>query len=137
MPPIDLTPFASPPLNDVVETNVDSSSPMSQEDVSKERRERWQDVIDQLLDYLSNPGQLADDGIDPPTQEIIRLAITLADRLKNSGVAAPDRVVSDGDGGFVFERRVNDLTHLIHVWDDETIENQVFHGSRLVQRDKL
>ena len=101
-------------------------------------RQAWQHLIDyRLIDWGSNPNQLADDGVDPPSRETIDRAISLAKRFQQRGFPPPDSVVPDANGGIVFERREQDIAEVLHIWDDGTAEYQQFHGTRLVERTSL
>lgn len=129
-------PFISPSINDAVQTNIEAKSP-AMRDVEREReyRERWQELIDhKLIEWGRDPSQFDDEGVEPPSREIIRLAIALAEWFKAQGLPAPDSVVPDPNGGIVFERREGGVSEVFHVWDDGTIEYQRFHGTRLVER---
>jgi len=100
--------------------------------------DRWQSLIDHtLIEWGWNPSQLEDDAVEPPSREIIRLAIDLAQGLRDRGLPTPDRVVPDPNGGIVFERHENGMREVFHVWDDGTVEYQRFHGRRLVERSAL
>lgn len=106
-------------------------------DVSRGERIRdsWQKLIDhKLLDWLRDPSQLEDDGIDAPSETIIRLSLDLAEDCRDQGLPVPDSIVPDPNGGVVFERREGNESEVLHVWDDKTVEYMRFHGTRLVER---
>lgn len=97
--------------------------------------QQWQTIIDQKLSaWIAKAGEFEDDGIDPPSEVTISLAIRLAKKLQSEGAAAPDNVVRDANGGIVLERRINNGADVYHVWDDGNIEHQTFAGNRLVSR---
>lgn len=101
-------------------------------------RIRWQRLIDgRLLAWLSDPSQLADDGIDAPERGIIRHALDIAEYLRNEGNPAPEKVVPDPNGGMVFEWRDGGITETIYVWDDYEVEYMRFVDSRLDVREKF
>jgi len=132
-------PFMSPSINDAVQTNNDADSPATR-DVEREReyRERWQELIDhKLIEWGCDPGQFDDEGVEPPSGEIISLAIGLCEQSKAQGLPTPDSVVPDPNGGIVFERREGDVSEIFHVWDDRTIEYQRLDGTRLDERRTL
>lgn len=121
-------------LVSVVENYADVESPTPRHDA----REKWQSVIDYtLIEWGSDPGQLEDEGLEPPSREVIQLAIRCAQAYKDEGRPAPDRIVPDPNGGIVFERQEGDVSEEIHVWDDGTVEYCQFHGARLVVRQTL
>ena len=96
----------------------------------------WDDYLDKLADLGRNP--IADDGVTPPSDEVIRLASKLTEWTRDDGITQPpDSVVPDPNGGIVFEWRGNDLTQVLHVWDDLTVDFQDFRGSQLVERFRL
>lgn len=126
-------PLMSAVLPDAVATNADIDSP-----VEEAVRERWQRVIDYtLIEWGSDASRFDDEGVEPPSRQIVQLAINLATSFRDKGVPAPDCVVPDPNGGIVFERRENGLSEVYHVWDDGTVEYQRFQGTRLVERSTL
>lgn len=131
----ELSPFVSASLRDVVSTDVDLESPMTgdcrRDDQSQNK---WQRLIDQLLEWYSDPSQLDDEGVEPPTRETIRRAILLLQALSDDGVTPPDSVVPDPNGGIVIERREKDVSEVFHVWDNGTLEYRRFQGTHLVER---
>ncbi len=101
----------------------------------EERREAWNRLIEEkLLEWLRDPRQLEDDGIDAPTATIVRLSLDLAERFREKGFPAPDRIVPDPNGGIVFERHEGDVSEVLHVWDDGSVEYMRFRATQLVER---
>lgn len=131
----DLSPFDCKSLRDVVSTDVDLELPITGAPARDDTaREKWPRLIDQLLEWYSDPSQLDDEGVDPPTEGTIRQAIVLLQALKNGQKAAPDSVVLDPNGGIVIERREKGVSEVFHVWDDGTLEYCRFQDARLVER---
>lgn len=98
-------------------------------------RVAWERVIDDtLIAWGCDPSHLEDEGIDPPSRETIYRAILLAQAYRDEGRPSPDSVVPDANGGVVFERREGSISEVLHVWEDGTIEYQLFQGSRLMER---
>lgn len=130
----DMEPVPAP-----VETSVDTESPMTiEEDREGPFRAAWQKLIEKhLLNWLHDPTQLEDEGVEVPQRTIIRLSIDVAEKFRDEGLPPPDSVVPDPNGGIVFERRDNDLTEVIHIWDDGSVEYQQFRGCQLVQRQQI
>ncbi len=107
--------------------------------VGEERESTWREAWDQVIDHKliawgSDPSQLEDEGIDPPTREIIYQAIRLAQEYRDAKCPAPDSIVPDPNGGIVFERREKDVSEVLHIWEDGTTEYLFFRGTRLVER---
>ena len=101
-------------------------------------RGTWQDLIDHpLIDWGCDPGQFDDEGIEPPSREVVRRAICLAQEMRDQGFAPPDSIVADPSGGLVFERRDGNVSEVVYVWDDGSVEYQRFDGTRLVERRPL
>jgi hypothetical protein len=132
-------PLISPSLIDSIQTSVDAAK-LSSRGVSHEtvNPEAWQRLIDyQLNEWKWDTDQFEDEGIEALTRDTIQLAIAVAEKLRDAGLAPPDSVVPDANGGIVFERREKDVSEVFHVWDDGTIEYQCFHGTRLTERRSL
>ncbi len=139
MPAISPSPFVSPDFVNAVSTYVETQTQLTPDPRRHDTAaEAWQKLIDdQLIEWERDPGQVDDEGIEPPSAPIVRLAIQLAQAWKDGGFAAPDRVVPDPNGGIVFERRERDVSEVFHVWEDGTVEYRRFQGTRLVERRTL
>ena len=135
----EVRPLISRRIFKVVATGADMDSLATLGETSPARfRARWQELIDhKLLEWLRDPSQLDDEGMDQPSGTILRLAIDLAEKFRDDGLAPPDRIVPDPNGGIVFERRRNDLFEVIHIWEDGTEEYQQFRGTSLIERTPL
>jgi hypothetical protein len=95
-------------------------------------RSSWEMAINQLLDWRKDPSQLADEGILPPTIGIIDLACNLAIILRDKCWSAPLRVVPDGEGGFVFERRDGSVFETISLEATGQVEILSFENAHLI-----
>ena len=154
MPAIKERPFLSPPLPSAatwpdsegayalpVHTRF-SSSPisvsMSVQNSNLATRKEWQRVIDEILEeWGRNPAEIEDAGIDAPSDEVIALAIAVAQRLRTLDVPAPTRVVPDPNGGIIFRRQENDMSEEYHFWEDGSIEFLLFDGAKLIERRQM
>ena len=104
----------------------------------EQERQEWQAVLDHwLLKWAQDPSVLEDDGIVPPSGEIIQLACQVAGELRDAGVPGPQGVSATGDGGIVFVRQAGPLFSSLEVDADGSIELSVFRDSRLVSRQRL
>ena len=113
-------------------------TPLSDSDLKKINAEGWRRTINEpLIDWGRDPSQLEDEGIDPPSREIVTLALQFAMFLRDQNVAPPDRVIPNGDGGIVFKRKMGDILEIIEVAKDASIEIIVFHGSEITTRQKI
>lgn len=138
MPP---TLSEAPPLisQDVQDASQGAGNTQSASIVDAKREEQyhcgWQKLIDErLLKWLADPSQLEDEGIEAPDGTILRLAIDLAEKYRDDKLPPPDSLVPDPDGGIVFELQHDDISEVIHIWDDGQVEYQRFEGSKLAAR---
>lgn len=120
-------------------TGIDAVTPVTLGELHDgAARKAWQHVIDETLsEWLRDPSQLDDDGIDPPSGTIIRLAMDWAENFRDKGFPAPDSVAPDPNGGIVFERREGNVSEVVHVWDDWAVEYMRFEGTHLVERSPV
>lgn len=96
--------------------------------------EGWQAVIGQLFKWWNEPEYFAGEDYDPPTGEILELAMSFAKCFRDAGLVPPHRVVPDADRGVVFEARRGTLAEKIHIWSDGEVEYLLFSGSQLIER---
>lgn len=114
-------------------------TPQSAAEKRKKFTEGWRKVINEpLIDWLEDPSQLEDEGIEAPTVAHIKFvseyAMCLRDRF---GWPPPLRVVPSGDGGIVFELKSGPYFQSIEFDEDGTIELITFKDSKLVSRIEL
>lgn len=103
-----------------------------------QNRTVWDQVIDRKLsDWASDPDQLADDGILPPSPQSIALASRIGRLMRDRDSAPPTSVVPNGEGGIVFERAHGRVFEAIEIEDDGTVEYRLFEDYRLVHRQAL
>jgi hypothetical protein len=99
---------------------------------------RWQHVIDyQLIQWGCHPSDLQDDGLQPPSPEVLARAIRFAQEVQRRGYAPPTSVYPDPNGGIVFELRQKRVTEKFHFWDDGEAEYFRFDNTKLVERRPL
>jgi hypothetical protein len=122
-------------LRDAVATGTDSDSPITPRD---DAAEAWQRIIDyKLVEWGRDPASLSDEGFDAPSASVISTAIQWAKNWQAQGIAPPSRVIPDPNGGIVFERQTPELTHVIHFWDNGSLEYRQFRGVRLIERHEI
>jgi hypothetical protein len=93
----------------------------------------WASVLAMLRGWQGDPAQRADEGVEAPSLSTIRAVIDVAERFAAQGIAPPDDVTSDADGGIILRRRQDDVSEEFQVSDDG-IEYRCFAGTRLVER---
>ena len=134
---IDRPATMSEQLEVAVLTGSDRELPISPTQKSQ-FRDGWQSVINNTLEnWLRDPSQLSDDGVDAPTGGTIRQALDVAEQLRDWEIAPPDSVVLDPNGGIVFETRAGQNSEVVHIWADGTVEYMEFDGAKLVWRLSL
>ena len=98
----------------------------------------WAGLIDDpLLRWMTGPFGVDEEGFEPPGKEVVRLACRIAHRYGAEGRTPPDRVVPDGDGGLAFELEYSGTSLSLNVYDDLTVELDVFARSSLSSRTDL
>jgi len=116
-------------------TGIDESALATGQNERQRTWFRWQEVIDnELADWAANPGQLEDDGLTAPSIQIIRLASEIAALCRDSGWVPPLRVVPNGAGGVVFERRDGAIFETLEIRADGSVEQATYENSRLRAR---
>ena len=94
---------------------------------NKDAHGAWNWIIDVfLVEWGKNPESVADDGIVPPSREVIGKACELASRPRDALVPPPLRVVPDGEGGVAFECRTPSCFQSLYVRHDNTVELLTF-----------
>jgi hypothetical protein len=97
----------------------------------------WYLAKTELHRWLRTKSTWCGDGISPPTDELVRSAIELADRLRSAGYHPPTFILPDGDGGVVFEFRYDPSYTRIVLNPDRTIERLAFEHGMLKLKDSL
>ena len=96
-------------------------------------------IVAILTDWAMDPEALNDGESTPPTLAVIQYACDLAEGLRSQGYEPPDRVVLDGDGGIVFERRRDCFAESIAVYGEHqpVAELTVLEKGKVVFRQPL
>ena len=128
------SPSVSSAPQDRIQTRADNDLPFNAEAIPFAAE--WQSLVDnRLIDWGLASGQPWGDEITPPSREVVSKAAKLAQKMKN--LPAPHRVVPDGDGGIVFERRSNSSVEVMHVWDDGSVEYYRLTDGRVAERHSV
>ena len=96
----------------------------------------WQEIIDeQLPGFGQDSDRFDDEGLEQPSEEIIRLAVALSEKLKIKGYEPPRRVTVDPNGGIVFEwQNGGGISEVFHARDDGKVEYQRYCRGKLRAR---
>lgn len=107
-------------------------------DEVRQHEQAWESVIDdKLIAWGLSPEQFDEEGIEAPSHAVLSRAAMLAAQLRDAQCSAPDFVRPDASGGIVFEKRKAGDSLVLHIWDDLTVELQLFSGSNLIERHQL
>jgi len=128
--------ITEPVLNDVAEGFAVNQALYISE--HEENRLVWQHIIDrQLIEWVVNPGQFEDDELEPPSREIVALASRFLLLMRDQRMPPPHRVVPDGEGGIVFERKEPPVFEVFEISRDGSIEYSLFVNSQLKTRESV
>jgi len=99
--------------------------------------DEWDRFETQLVRWEQDPGELEDDGLEPPNEETIPLIREVARALRDLAVEPPLRLVPNGEAGAVFEWRTTPFLWSVEVERDGSLELSVFRAGRLVTRYRI
>lgn len=118
----------------------DENASVTLSETDEENRERWRAVVDRpLIEWGRDPERFRDEeeGIEPPSAEIVRMASLAALALSQTPVPPPLRVAMNGEGGLTFEWR-DDLWFLtLDITADGHAEFCRYEDCRLIDRRRL
>ncbi len=98
----------------------------------------WEAAVNKLLDWFNHPGELQDEGLAPPSRELIKYVLGRITAWRRAGEpAAPTGIAPTGDGGIVLSRREGEWYFELEFDVDGCAEFFVFFGPRLVARHVL
>ncbi len=92
----------------------------------------WETCISILDNWARDRDQLREDGLDPPSKEVLDKALIIARAMRDYDSPHPTRIVPDGDGGISFERTTDDLLITYGIAEDGSEEVNVFSQCHLV-----
>jgi hypothetical protein len=99
--------------------------------------DEWDRFEMQLVRWEQDPGELEDDGLEPPNRETVPLIREVARALRELAVEAPLRLVPNCEAGAVFEWRTAPFLWSVEVERDGSLELSVFRAGRLVTRYRI
>jgi hypothetical protein len=99
-------------------------------------RDKWQEVLNRLIEFGRNQGQLEDEEMPSPSVNTIQSAYRIAARLRDNSFPLPTRTVPDAHGGIVFELEAGNLLESIRISADGSVEHCAFEGCRMVRRER-
>ena len=107
------------------------------EPISDNAEDGWRTVLEQLGDWQRDPDQLADEGVEAPTSEVLDVASPVAEVLRDTGIEPPQHVVPNGDAGIVFRWRSAQQVLSLELDSDGSVESYLLHRGKLVWRHVL
>lgn len=106
----------------------------------EEGRERWRPVVDRpLIEWGCDPGRFRDEdeGIEPPSRQIVHVASMIAIALSQSAMPPPVRVSMNGKGGLTFEWRDGQEFSTLEITNDQRVEFCRYEACRLTEKVRL
>lgn len=124
----------SPPIKRTVETGTTVETFATDAREVDAIKEGWERIInDRLVEWGRNPPAFDEDGLVPPTADVIRKACELATRYRDDANFVPAlRVLPDGDGGIVFEWQFGEQFLSLEITPKEEPILNVFDNCQLV-----
>lgn len=99
---------------------------------------KWKSTEDRIAEWVpaaDEPDERTDEeGYRPPGRKTVALALKIATRLREGGVASPEWVVQDGDGGIDFEWRSGNRAETLSINARGETELMEFENSKLIVR---
>jgi hypothetical protein len=123
--------------SDVVATKADRILQMSPRIAQEDLRKMWQDSIDETLEKWIQEPDCFDDEYPRPSRSTIEAASRFARILFENRKASPTRIITDANGGIVFEREEGALSMSFHLSPSRVVEFRVFENAKLRHRDSL
>lgn len=104
--------------------------------IDEERRlQKWNSIIDVLLDWSLDPSKLEDDGIPAPTKKTIEQAVQFALDFLESRRSPATSVYTNGNGGITFDWQNGPIEEIqIEIFADSHIERFIFEHGLLIHR---
>ncbi|MEQ1891031.1 MAG: hypothetical protein ABL998_00675 [Planctomycetota bacterium] len=100
----------------------------------EEARERWEEIQGMLLGWLRDPRKALDEDLEAPTPSAIRSALRRSQLWSRGRVRNPTRVAPSGDGGVLFDWRLEPTSIEVEVEADGSSEYREYQDAKLVRR---
>lgn len=97
-------------------------------------RDAWNSFVNQLIGWGTCPHELEDDGIEAPSVQVIQTACELAMAMRDESLVPPDHILTNGNGGIVFERKTGTTLKTIEIEPDGSIDLTIYKNGRLDSR---
>ena len=101
----------------------------------------WQGIITYLSNWWYGVPGMEEEGLTPPTKQVLAHAISIAKSLEKQPIEPPSRVVPNGEGGIIFEHygySGNDrIYETIEIFDNLNVELSYYKNSRLISKKPI
>lgn len=94
----------------------------------------WDCALTTLSCWFDDPDVLADEGMDAPSRETLRLARVLAAQARTQGMPPPTRVMPNGEAGIALEWIAGQLRNLWEINAHQQVEMSRFEGAHRASR---
>lgn len=95
----------------------------------------WRRAVRLLRSWMWGMPIIEEEGLVPPSQEVIDVAIKVAHQFSEQGMDAPSRVIPNGEGGIMFERYLQSgdsrVLETVEVFSDRQVEFSKYDNSSL------
>ncbi len=119
----------SPNIHSPVTTSVAHETPMNT------AGEVWWSIVEStLLRWKQDPSLLDEEGMENPSRDTIDRAILLASNLLTTRQRPPTNIVSNANGGIVFERHQGATYESIEIDEGKEPEHCFIHSGKMVFR---
>lgn len=133
---VDPTPTEKTNSTSYLQTSAaDEDTPAIKAVVNEQQIDQWQEILDDtLIPWGLNPQSLADDdeGIEAPPRSLVSLAYQIAMNLCRAECPAPNRIIPDGDGGFVLKWWDGKFLAAFEISPEGTLEYVEYEDGRVV-----
>lgn len=97
-------------------------------------RERWGEIVDLLLGWLTDTSRLVAEGVTPPDRAVTDALLANVVAWRQRGTRPPDRVMPDDDGGIALEWYREPIDHEVELRRDGSVHTATYREGQLVSR---